>query len=672
MADQQNTPSSSSPQVNSNTFSKGMFKDYNETFIGEGLYTHARNGVNNSHDGQVGVIGNEPSNLFCVTLPYTMVGCIHLLDDQWLILSTNNTNSAVGIFDESACTYTSLKNRNGDVINVDCLGLKTTHLITGVFRKRYDCERLVYFDDGLNPTRMMDVDTPPCILSCTTVASCTTCVDTTELDCEKIRIAPFIKHPCITIEKGQVAGTLPNGSYQACVAYTVNQVRVTDYIGLSTVQGLFTHENTNLSLEITIDSIDTTFDEFELVIVSNINAQSVAKRIGYYNTSRGKIFVDRWDTEFVNVPVGDVVFRSEPIEKSDAMYTVNNYLLRIGVYGKFKFNYQPIANQITTNWVAVQYPATYYAKGGNNTSYLRDEQYAFFIRWIYNTGERSESYHIPGRAATAADTANITGKDAFETIGSDAVLRQVWQVENTATVDNTVQAILIDGGTILGRGKMGYWESTETYPSNRADIWDKLCGLPIRHHKMPDETVSNLLANNNTNGTNIVVLGVEFGNISHPLDLNGDPIESIVGYEILRGSREGNKSIIGKGLLNNMREYNIPGNTSKGLFQNYPYNDLRADSYLTADEQTGTNGSPDPKDNKLKSPFKKNIFSFNSPEVSFSNPYLNPNEVKIYQEVFGKTIGNFGEQSISLEIRSGVGKEWQRSNVENSFNSKYK
>ena len=28
---------------------------------------------------------------------------------------------------------------------------------------------------------------------------------------------------------------------------------------------------------------------------------------------------------------------------------------------------------------------------------MRDEQYAFFIRWIYNTGERSSSYHIPGR-----------------------------------------------------------------------------------------------------------------------------------------------------------------------------------------------------------------------------------------------------------------------------------
>ena len=109
MADQQ---PSQNPGVTTNTFSKGMLKDYNETFIGEGLYTHARNAVNNSHDGQVGVIGNEPSNLKCATIPYDVIGCIHLMDDQWFILSTDDVHSYVGIFDESACTYSPLKNNN--------------------------------------------------------------------------------------------------------------------------------------------------------------------------------------------------------------------------------------------------------------------------------------------------------------------------------------------------------------------------------------------------------------------------------------------------------------------------------------------------------------------------------------------------------------------------------
>jgi len=35
-----------------------------------------------------------------------------------------------------------------------------------------------------------------------------------------------------------------------------------------------------------------------------------------------------------------------------------------------------------------------------------------------------------------------------------------------------------------------------------------------------------------------------------------------------------------------MREYTIPGNTTiKGLYQNYPYNDLRPDQLLTSNEE---------------------------------------------------------------------------------------
>jgi hypothetical protein len=157
MADkQQQDTTSSTPGATNNSFSKGMIKDYNETFVGDGLYTHGRNLVNNSHDGQVGVVGNEPSNLLCVTLPYTLIGCVHLTDDQWVIYTTDDLRSEIGIFDESACTYTK-------VVNSDCLNFKRSHLITGAYRKRYDCERLVYWDDGLNPTRTMDHDKVPYI-----------------------------------------------------------------------------------------------------------------------------------------------------------------------------------------------------------------------------------------------------------------------------------------------------------------------------------------------------------------------------------------------------------------------------------------------------------------------------------------------------------------------------
>ena len=624
-------------QAVTNSFSKGMVKDFNDTFVGEGLWSHARNAVNNSHDGQVGVIGNEPANLHCVTLPYDLIGAILLTDDRWAIYTTNDIDSEIGIFDESQCTYTK-------VVNDRCLNFKRSNLITGISRKRYDCERPVYWADGLNPDRFIDLDNVPFTYTETIVNGCIQRTYTNKLDCERIRLASYIKHPCLELTQGKVAGSLLNGSYQVALAYTINGSRVSDYLGISEVQSLFTHENNNSSLEVKVVEIDSTFDTFDLVLIARVNEQTFVRKIGEYSTSQGTIYIDRIDFETPTVPIQNVVLRTEPIEKSDAIYSVNDYALRVGVYSKFKFNYQQLANNIKTSWVAVEYPAEYYHKGGNNTGYMRDEQYAFFIRFVYNTGERSESYHIPGRAATATELDLVLGGDAFETQDGQQVRR--WQVENTASIESLTTSTLPDGGKVIAKGKMGYWESTELYPADKSNIWGNLCGKPIRHHKMPDVTIPGGGAINHftPSGRTVVLLGVQFENIVAPVDQNGAPITSIVGYEILRGSRQGNKSIMAKGMFNNMREYEIPGNsTIKGLYQNYPYNDLRADSYLSSRRRISGEGvatvtegnSP-----KLVN-YKRNIFSFHSPEVTFTNPFLNADEVKIYQEVHGTARGQF-------------------------------
>ena len=688
MAEQSNNPGAVT-----NTFNKGMLKDYNETFVGEGLYTHARNVVNNNHDGQVGVLGNEPANLNCVNLPYPVIGYVHLMDDQWVLFLTDDVNSEIGIFDESACTYTKK-------VNDKCLNFKRTHLITAISRKRFDCERPIYFVDGLNPDRFIDLDNPPYKYTEQIVDGCKIRTYSNELDCEKLRLIPLIKHPCLILKKGNIAGSLVNGSYQVAIAYLVNNIRITDYIGVSEVQSVFVHENINSSLELTISDIDTNFDEFELVVISVINQQTSARRVGVYSTSVGTILIDRIDMETPTVPISSIVFRSENVEKSNAIYSVNDYALRVGVYSKFKFNYQPLANKIRARWKAVKYPADYYHKGGNNTSYMRDEVYSFFIRWIHNTGERTESYHIPGRDASPTDLENVFTQDKYE-----VETRRRWQVYNTATIDTLVTEVLSDGGVVVAKGEMAYWESTEKYPDNNKVIWDNLCGKNIRHHKFPDETISDLLSIYNSLDKTITLLGIEFLNIEHPVDENGNRIESIVGYEILRGSREGNKSIIAKGLINNLREYDIPGTTTVGLYQNYPYNDLREDILLTSnpaiiyptdpnvlqpqtdetlevsEEQEDIDSDPRglfdnifgkaknkrtervkifrriseekqklraiQKENiniNLDDPlvnYKKNYFSFHSPDVSFSNPFLNVDELKLYQQTSGSAYGYF-------------------------------
>lgn len=618
MAKQQDNSSSG---VVTNNLTKGLNKDFNSTFSGEGSWTHARNAVNNSHDGNIGTLSTEPSNFLCLNVPYTVIGAIDTEEDQWVIFSTNNTDSEIGLFDESKCTYVKL-------VNDPCLNFKTTHLITGAYRSAHNCGRRIYWDDALNPSRYLEIDNIPRL-------------ENGRLDCEKLRLAPLLTIPELRLSKAKGSGTLPNGSYQVALAYTADSIRITDYVVLSNVQSLFDHQNLSGSLELNILDTDEDFDEMEIVVISTVNANTVAKRLGIYSTRQSTIYIDTIDPALPTIPLDLIPLRTPAVEKSDKIFKVNNYLLRVGIYSKVDFNYQPQANKIKTKWVSVEYPADYYRKGGNNVGYMRDEQYTFQIRWIYNTGDKSASYHIPGRFATSDDLIPVAGTDAIEILDGSSLV-QKWQVYNTASIISaTVPYTLPDGGKVIAEGEMGYWQSTEKYPDNHPEVWDSLSGKNIRHHKFPDHSVSDKVSHFNPGGNSINILGVKFEGITHPLDNDGNPIESIVGYEILRGSREGQKTVIAKGMINNMREYSIVGSSSQtGLFQNYPYNDLRPDKYLTPERQTGTNGKVNPT-NSILSAYRKDIFSFHSPEVSFSRPFLAAGELKVYQELRGKSLGRF-------------------------------
>ena len=127
-----------------------------------------------------------------------------------------------------------------------------------------------------------------------------------------------------------------------------------------------------------IDSLDTDFEEFEFVLVSIINQQTVARRVGLYSTRQSRITLDIVDPRWTVVPVEKIPVRTPVFEKTDAMFTVNDYLIRTGPTTRFNFNYQPLANQIRTKWQAVEYPENYYQAGGYNTGYYRDLRDAGF------------------------------------------------------------------------------------------------------------------------------------------------------------------------------------------------------------------------------------------------------------------------------------------------------
>lgn len=733
--------------MESRSFDGELQKDANDFHVKDSQWTHARNAINNSTTGDIGKMGNEPANRLCITVPtgYTIIGFIHLIDDKWTVFSTNNISSEIGYFEEKICRYTK-------IVNDRCLNFKTTNIIYGQSRETYDCSWALYWADGLNPDRYLNIgdinyapfaqpwpnvpwfctDGPPqfaqsCQTGGLTPTPCVVCTPTTPLTlvCDRTRLEDFFRPICLKVSKGADGGELLNGSYYAVAAYSVNGQRVTDYSIPSNVQPLFDHNGVGGSLQIEICDIERdTFDEFQLVIVSTIAQQTVASIIGTYSTNETFITLDIINPSLAPATDQEIRALNAVYEKSDAIFNVNQYLIRVAPTAKFQFNYQPLANQISAKWVSVEYPEDYYVKGGSNTGYMRDEVYSFFIRWVYKTGDKSASFHIPGRPKrrdTAGPGAVVPGQTparGFELFnngvaaltplgaadnieqtlgvlgpvpytGGNAGPAELWQAWNTASQSPTITPYtLCDGGIVIAEGLMGYWESSEQYPDNKPDIWNAssniwsclaptgcppplwpytgtgladydLCGKYIRHHRFPDNDLSPQASHfrdrgatpstlSNPNVRHIRIMGVKFENIRPPVDNDGNLIPNIVGYEILRGSRVGNRSVIAKGIINNMWEYDlqIENNTSslKGLFQNYPYNDLHANQYLSTSKTRNDSLNPhsNPNGANFYNDVKDNIFSFHSPDTNFANPYLSSSELKIYQDYSGLANINIG------------------------------
>ena len=693
MAKKRNIQNTSSSK--SNSFIKGLNKDSDPLFVTDGMWTHARNAVNNTLEGDIGTLSNESSNELCAVAGATMlgtkhiIGVIHITSDKFAIFTVAYTglqeepssNSEIGIFEETLCRYRT-------VVQDPCLNFSKLHLISGASKKEADCSRSIYFADGLNPDRYVNLGDPKnwpsedfiyiglsnpnyytngldTILwpgaqwkqNCVVEDSCEICTNINQIDCEKIRLARLVKSPCLTLELSPGNGTLRNGSYFATIAYSIKGQRVTNYFSGSNVQPVYNPDSFAGSLDINVSADNENFEEFELVVVYTVNQQTVAKRIGNYSTNTTKIHLDQIKEDLTSIPLEIIPVNIPTVEKSDYITEVNDYLLRVGPTTRFDFNYQPLANLIRANWVSVEYPEDYYRNGGSNTSYLRDEVYAFFIRWVYNTGDKSSSYHIPGRYPEQFTTpigTSVIENGAYSDDNSLTDDTKLFETYNTASVTSLTTSTLPDGGKIVARGRMGYWESTEVYPDNQPDVWNStnhcwtgtvderynLCGKPIRHHKFPEGSThlgGSTHHYTTVNGVSYIrIMGVTFSGIIYPKDNDGNDIPGIVGYEILRGSREGNKTVIAKGMINNFRPYRINKDNPNrlGLYPNYPYNTIKP---------LGVSNFNDPyvkvldEDDELVNitSIPKDLLTFHSPDTSFRNPLLTVSELKLYGKMTG-------------------------------------
>ena len=635
MAGEETTNKSNITQ-NFNAGQTGLNMDNTLGQIKKGTLTYALNANIENFDSNSVNYQNEEGNTLCsdennIFFPndFILIGT-HFINEQskhifFLVNPTNpnDVKSEIGYMVNNDCVYRTIVNSDQN----DCLNFDPNHPIQKVVHRITNCSTEIYWTDGLNHRRWMNIDDVPWKQHLDPLNDCNYINDIPlMLDCNKILVQPDITIPQLQVVDITTGGNLIAGTYQFAIQYAnVNGFGYTSYYSVTNptpiADTIVTSPdynypvNKSIRLQISNLDISSTYTYYNLAVIKTINSITSVELIGTYfidGVSR-EITYSGQNQEQIRLTIADIFEKFPFYEIAQDVTSVQDILIWDNVTSLSRINYQKIANQIDLQWESYRIPATEnYADEINATTlrgYFRDEIYALEICFLLANGKQTDGFHIPGRAPIQYDIDLIARNDDFIVEGSYA---ERWTIYNTAPAATTENAYIIAPDKITYKGiyqygDFAYWQSDEDYPCDER-VWGDLAGTKIRHHKFPDvlvspafESATPILVDGQyqvsmQNSNAVFPIGIrldaaQIETLIQASELTPEEKDNIIGFKILRGDRTTNKSIVGKGMLRNVGKYRRDGSTvysvsqptdtgTSYLYPNYPYNDLNEDPFL--------------------------------------------------------------------------------------------
>ena len=592
----------------------GLNMDSTINQVATGSLTYALNATVENFDSSSVNYQNEPGNEPCFSFPdgYELIGKHTIPEkDKDIFFLTNPTTggSEIGFMFNNDCQYKTL-------INAPCLNFNVDHPIPKVVHRITNCTTEIYWTDGFNARRYLDIENIPYILAPGTTPTCDP-VETDQLDCNQLKIQPDFPIPFLNVDEVTNVGSLVAGTYQFAIQYSDAVGNdLTSYYSITNpcpiADALITTVNFNYpvgkSIVVKISNLDISgqFNYFNLAVIKTINNISSVELVGTYNITEvsEEITYTGADQTAKRLSMSDIFEKYPYYDIAQDITSVQDILVWDNLTSIDRINYQQIASNITLNWESYRIPpGENYSDENNATNlrgYMRDEVYAFEIVFLLKNGKQTDSFHIPGPPNLNINPDVPDTNDDFigdpDYVENGIGYSSYWKIYNNA-LNLGASPTATSADDYKGPweyGEFAYWESTEKYPCN-TDVWGDLADQPIRHHKFPDVLVSPIIENSTItyDGNNIVPtmqddavfpIGVKINNsqISGLIltsDLTQDQKDDIVGFKIVRGDRSTNRSVIAKGILRNMGKYSR--NDQEYYYPNYPYNQVSGeDSFL--------------------------------------------------------------------------------------------
>lgn len=556
----------------------GLNKDL--TYQKPGDATFALNAIRDAHDGGKAEYQSEPGNELVESLPsgFIFMGSIYGQDNELYLFASNNTTlGTIGTFKEGKYT---------ELVRAD-FGWKIAHPISGEYRVKNGCERIIYWCNGDSPDGYFNIDRPE--LFKTSGGAWIV---------NKFKSTPDVSPPKVDfVQVNDGGGSNPLGSYYFQFKYldaNLNEIYKTDITpqvviyddsqsdsynnidgGLNIAQ--YSPEIggvplTNKSITLALSNLDTQFPYLQAIVLRQIGADGStdAHAVGTLITVNDTAI--KWTYTGYNTFAGDFpVDVSETLtdnirySTSYVMEQVQNRLIRAAVKKDVRdySTYQSYSSKVTTKWKSnavllndisnsgdAKNPETYWT----GATFQGDEIYAIGQRFLHADGSWSPVFHIPGRPSTNFDTASLDILINSSPITNE--FTQVWasDVEHLGLLPGeTVEKWRVQNTALRDFGEpstgvMGYYETDETYPDirdcNNDLIWGEdsednpiTADTKIRHHRLPDRRMIPIFTED---GLSIQPLGIQFNNITYPPD--------VVGHQFCYALRnESNKTVVDSG-----------------------------------------------------------------------------------------------------------------------------
>ena len=623
-----------------NNANLGLNMDQSVNQVKPGILTYALNAAVENFDASSVNYQNEPGNELCVSFPdgYSLIGSHFIQEKNKYIFFLANSitgQSEIGQMINADCIYRTL-------VNADCLNFNINYPIHKAVHRITNCSTEVYWTDGLNPRRYMDIDNIPYVTEILPNSCSVLVLD--QLDCNKLKIQPNFNIPQLEIVDVVSGGDLTAGTYQFAIQYSDAQSNAyTSYYSVTNPTPIADENITSVnfnypvgkSIVVNVSNIDVTgkYEYFNLAVIKTINNVASVELIGTYfiNNSTTQITYTGQNKTNIRLAIADIFEKFPYYDIAQDVTVVQDILVWDQLTSIDRVNYQNIANQITLQWETWRIPPTEnYADELNATNlrgYLRDEVYAFEIVFLLKNGKQTDGFHIPGRIQNFNEIGKpVIFSDNPDFIGN-GTQAPYWKIYNTGSVTGTHPNFSpsSDYKGPYQYGEFAYWESIEKYPCDTA-VWGDLADTPIRHHKFPDVLVSPIFESATPQivadrynvemqlSSAVYPIGVRIDNeqiinLVRSSNLTDEQKDDVIGYKIVRGDRSTNRSIIAKGILRNVGSYVKQDETF--YYPNYPYNDLKSDAFLLANNNAYT---------QLCEPFEIVVKEFN--KVDELGPYL--------------------------------------------------